>query len=289
MLRATILLADNHSKFLETRARILEQAGYRVLCAGSPAESRACLQKGRVDVAILDLRLQDDEDDDDLSGLWLAREFSPQTPVIIMTHYPSLEKAVAALAAEPGGYPAAVRFIEKSPQDRSGPELMLQAVAEALQIGRKGFGLAVDEVTRGLNHDYEQARQDAKLQTWMAAIISVSGIIVILIGVAVAIWRPDIYPVGATAAAGGLITEAVNYLFLRRLDKAHARVDRFHHELYQIKLLQTLNAAADELVYEENREKHRAEILLQASRAWFSTDNRVHNSLPPTRERDQTQ
>lgn len=271
MKRATILLADNHAAFLETRTRILEAAGYRVLTANSPETARTILEKSRLDTAILDIRLKDDIDEEDVSGLLLAQECARHLPKIMLTSFPSYEKALAALMAEPGSFPPAVRFLEKRSRNGSGEAAMLQAVEDALLIGRKGFGATVDEVTQGLNEDYEQARREARNQGWLAGLISLLGIIVIMAGVGVALLQPQSYPLGVITAAGGLLTEAVNYLFLQRVDKAHGRVDRFHQELHQIRLLRTLNSAADDLIYEENREQMHKEIVLQAGRAWFNS------------------
>lgn len=91
MTQATILLADNHEDFLRVRKTSLEQAGYKVSTASNPIEARQLLSRTHFDLAIIDIRLEDNLDEKDISGLILARDCAPSVPKIMLTDYPSLE------------------------------------------------------------------------------------------------------------------------------------------------------------------------------------------------------
>lgn len=124
-----ILFADNDSDFLNTRAAYLKLAGYDVLMAHTPAEAEFLLQNNHLHLAIIDVRLQDDDDERDTSGLALAEnpEFR-KIPKIILTGYASLEGARRALVPGSDGITPAVNYILKE----KGPEAMVQAVQQAI-------------------------------------------------------------------------------------------------------------------------------------------------------------
>ncbi len=69
----SVLFADNDADFLDTRAEFLEMAGYNVVKALSPADVERCLQDIWSPLVIFDMRLVDDDDENDLSGLHLAK------------------------------------------------------------------------------------------------------------------------------------------------------------------------------------------------------------------------
>jgi len=109
-----ILLADNDVEFLQTRATLLRRAGCTVLEAGSLDEARRVMDERWFHVAILDMRLEDDHDLDDISGIELAREPRYQPiPKIIATAYPNWEAARAALGSRLDGPSPADDFLDK--------------------------------------------------------------------------------------------------------------------------------------------------------------------------------
>jgi predicted nucleotide-binding protein len=125
---ARILFADNDPDFLKTRCEYLEQEGYNVITASTPIEARDLLLQGMVDLAVLDVRLEDDDDEKDTSGLILARELALSVPKIILTGFPSVDAAREALGSKGNGLPLAVDFIAKS----EGPKALEEAVKKAL-------------------------------------------------------------------------------------------------------------------------------------------------------------
>jgi len=89
MAKATILFADNDVDFLKTRSEFLEREGYLVVPATSPTEAWRKLKTGGIDLAIVDVRLVNDDDEKDTSGLTLAKEVAHSVPKIILTGFPS--------------------------------------------------------------------------------------------------------------------------------------------------------------------------------------------------------
>ena len=69
-----ILLVDNDPDFLDTRAEFLQRAGYQVLKAGHLKLARQLMDEAHTHLAILDIRMVDDDDDRDSSGLILAKD-----------------------------------------------------------------------------------------------------------------------------------------------------------------------------------------------------------------------
>lgn len=66
------------------------QDGYTVLESGTAAAAVAAFGRGRVDVVLLDCRLPDA---DGIAVLQQMKTLSPETAVILMTAFPTLENA----------------------------------------------------------------------------------------------------------------------------------------------------------------------------------------------------
>lgn len=97
MGKLTILFADNDPHFLKERQEFLEGEGYKIVPADSPKRAWEIFADRRVDLAILDIRLVDDKDEHDESGLKLAKEVVSQVPVIILTGFPVHKHIVEVL------------------------------------------------------------------------------------------------------------------------------------------------------------------------------------------------
>lgn len=128
MPKATILFADNDPDFLQTRSEFLEQEGYRVIRVAGPTEARRQLEAGGIDLAVLDIRLERDDDEHDTSGLTLAKEVARTVPKIILTGFPGYDYVREALRPQQDGLSVAVDFVAK----KEGPEALLRAIRKAL-------------------------------------------------------------------------------------------------------------------------------------------------------------
>lgn len=129
MRRIRILLADNDPEFLRTREEILEAQGYDVIPASGYEEAERLLQSTPIDLAIVDLRLRDDTDEADLSGLALIKRVAPEVPKILLTAFPSYDIARKALKQIFDEVPFAVDFVAK----QEGVDTLLQRVALVIE------------------------------------------------------------------------------------------------------------------------------------------------------------
>lgn len=133
-MKATILFADNNPDFLATRKEFLERRGYHVIPVLSTEAARSEMAEGNITLAILDIRLVDDEDEKDVSGLALAKAAVYRNiPKIILTGFPTSDAVVGALKVRQDGLPPALDFLEK----KEGHEAMLIAVERALEASRR--------------------------------------------------------------------------------------------------------------------------------------------------------
>ena len=134
IISPTLLLADNAKPFRNTLARFFRRAGYEVVTSGSPEEAKEALKtKDNIDLAILDIRLNDDKDESDLSGLDVAREKSCPVPVIFLTNFPAANLVTQAMGRMRGKEPLAEEFLEK----REPPEMLLAATRRLLAASRE--------------------------------------------------------------------------------------------------------------------------------------------------------
>ncbi|HRQ41062.1 MAG TPA: response regulator [Chloroflexota bacterium] len=138
-----ILLADNDPVSLALHQEFLEQHGYEVVTAVNPLEAWSALVEQQVDLAIIDIRLQDDLDDKDTSGLRLARAFmnGHAAPRIIITSYATVDTVRDALQPNGNGVRPAVSFITK----QEGLNQLLTAVQQAFQVDVRRLLEAVHE------------------------------------------------------------------------------------------------------------------------------------------------
>ena len=94
MNQETILLVDDEEIVLETMGDDLREAGFDVIEAKNGVEGLRHFKEREFDLVISDLMM------DELDGFGVLREIkriSPETPVIIITGYPSSKAAKEAL------------------------------------------------------------------------------------------------------------------------------------------------------------------------------------------------
>jgi len=190
MQKIRILLADNEPEFLKTRQKALEAEGYEVIPATNPEEAKSLLKKN-FNLAIVDLRLTDDKDEADMSGLALIKSATPEVPKLLLTGFPTVEVARRALRASVDGIPAAVDVLSK--QDTI--DSFLLAVAQAL--GR-------------------HASPKYKSRMWFKITLTVLILVVIASTVLVFVLGKGVKEVFITILVG-LILEVIAALFVKSL------------------------------------------------------------------------
>jgi DNA-binding NtrC family response regulator len=111
--RGLILIVDDQRNWRDTLEELLQAEGYQVRTSDNLTEARGFLSATDFDVAVLDIRLLD-EDRYDIQGLQLLSEIKEtglRTRVLVMTGYasPETEARVGEIGAEV--------FIFKSPPE----------------------------------------------------------------------------------------------------------------------------------------------------------------------------
>jgi CheY-like chemotaxis protein len=263
MTKATILFADNDSDFLKTRSEFLEQHGYHIIPAAEPIAAKRVIEQGWVDLAILDLRLINDDDNRDLSGLSVAKESVSSIPKIILTRFPTVEAVREALGPALDGLPPAVEVVAK----QEGPEALLTAVRKALKLESE-FQERIKRLSDQIRVDYEDARQQTKVNFWASLGVSVAGIVILFVGIGLTMG--GIVEVGIVSALAGLVAEGVSVLFFKRADSANTRMDRYHLELLETRYFENLLAACDELQTSDRQECSKKNVIEAATRRWLT-------------------
>ena len=129
-MQKIILFLDNTSTFLETNSRILEAKNFTVIPASTIETARKLIVSRRIHLGIFDIRIEDEDDHKDTSGLELAKEKEFQyLPKIILTAYPSYEYVRDALGTQADSEPAAINFIGKD----EGVQKLLEAIETAFE------------------------------------------------------------------------------------------------------------------------------------------------------------
>ena len=119
-----ILLVENDPSVRTSLREFLKVKGYEVYTASDPLQAKKLLQEKWVHLAILDIRLIDDNDPNDISGLTLASECDPRIVKIILTGYPSFETLKIAKETNLNGAISAFDYAEK----QEGPDKLLERI-----------------------------------------------------------------------------------------------------------------------------------------------------------------
>jgi two-component system, NtrC family, response regulator len=119
----TILIVDDEKNYLLVLKELLGEEGYEVVTAQSALEALDIFQEMELDLVITDMRMPGKSGMELLSAL---KEKDPHLPVIMMTAFATVEKAVEAM--KKGAYD----YIMK-PFDN---EVLIKTVAKALAMGR---------------------------------------------------------------------------------------------------------------------------------------------------------
>jgi 6-phosphofructokinase 1 len=82
-----ILLVDDNTRLVESYSYSLTNAGYEVVGAHFEEQALERLKDNFVHLAIVDVRLRDDSDENDKSGLELCEKLDPVLPRIVLTGY----------------------------------------------------------------------------------------------------------------------------------------------------------------------------------------------------------
>jgi ActR/RegA family two-component response regulator len=125
--RARLLLADNNQRYASSLRGVLQAEGWSTDVAYTTESVLNKVAETSYDLCIIDLRLMDDDDERDTSGLVLARDLAQRDRLlrfIILSGYPSYEAIRSALRPMPTGDVPILDFLSKA----EGPQAILEAV-----------------------------------------------------------------------------------------------------------------------------------------------------------------
>ena len=132
MYKPTILLVDNDADTLGSSRRYLTSNGYNIQTASSAEEALRYCQQEVVHLVLIDVRLEDDKDEKDRSGLRLAAQLDPSISKIIVTgqYYTDPADLVSrVLTPDDQGKVLASDFVKKSKD----PSELLKKIQIAFQ------------------------------------------------------------------------------------------------------------------------------------------------------------
>jgi CheY-like chemotaxis protein len=264
-MKRVVLLADNDINFLDPWVKILWKAGYDVRNASNPYQAQQLMENAGVDLAVLDLRLEDDNDENDISGLKIAgTESFRHIPKVILTAFPtSYENLRKILGPHVDELPGAVAFVSKSEE----PDALLTVIRQTLQAWPH-TRISIIKVADQIRADHEIARRQATLNYWMSSILSVCGFLVIVACVFL-VWF-DQLALGAAGAVVSILLEALGYMFYNQLKQSNERMDVYHQELLQTYWLEYVIAAAAQLPLGE-RIRCTEDALSMAINSWIGS------------------
>ncbi len=119
----TILVVDDDEPMRESCVQVLEEAGFTVLQAASPTDAEPLLLREAIDLVVTDLRMPDGGG---ARVIEVTRDVAPETPIILITAFPTVESAVDAFKHG---------VVDYLPKPFSGEQL-LESVQHALGVSR---------------------------------------------------------------------------------------------------------------------------------------------------------
>lgn len=294
MSRKVILFVDNDVSFLKARKELLEKEGYQVIPATTPTEAREIFEHKPVDLAILDIRLIDDGNKDDISGLELAKEVDRSIPKIILTGFPTWEAVKEALGSNLDGVSLAVDFIAKEEGYKAllrtiewvlhQPQLRnnildtfeihtLMALPERLaDLGPEEASLRLQKsfetTSQQLTQYREQENKRASQYHFWGLSITILAIALVLISV-ILILAGQVSATTASLASSAL-SQTISFLLFRREDSAHKRVSGYFAELNKLNNLGNLVTICNSLESSVEREVCKKKIIDKVVDKWFS-------------------
>ena len=292
-----ILFADNNQSFLNARKEFLETAGYQVITATNPEDARDILRRVPVDLAILNIRLRDDTDTGDRSGLVVAREVAPAVPKIMLTGFPSWQVVREALGPDIDGISSAIDFVSK----QEGPGALLRAVAMTLErpqlkanllhsfevftlmalpgrVSELGseeastrFHATLESTSGQLMAHREEERKRASQYHFWGLLMAILGMVVVLASVVLSL--AGLFEPSSLPLLGSVLAEAVGVFFFIREDAAHKRVRAYFAQLVELNKIGDLLAICDTFQSEPDRVEYKKKVIDKALEGWIGGQN----------------
>ncbi|MBL8189348.1 MAG: response regulator [Acidobacteria bacterium] len=278
MAQYTLLLADNDADYLELFRDYFEKRHFEVRTATNSEDAKAILEQGGIDLAILDVRLENNADKQDISGIRILKE-APEVPKILLTQWLTYETHRKANKASLDGKSRPAACVSK----KEGLPALLSAVRNTLEFESR-YRESSNTLVLKLNEDYEEARRQSRWNYRVGLGVAVLGGAFILAGTYLALI--DKTYVAVLSALAGLLAEAATVLFFKRTDLANERMDRYHQELVETRGLEILLDASGELPVGGMREQCRERVINAATALWLGPKP-MRSAIPAKRSANQ--
>lgn len=287
MNKTKILLVDNRKGQSETVQEFLELRGYEVFVADNAQAAKDLVKKANPALAVLDIRLIDETDDNDFSGLTLAKQLPAQLHKIMLTAYPTYQAVREALGPALNDVPPAVGFVAKQEglakllstiqlvlaqlpptlesnllQEFQAPALWalrerIEALGARTAIGR--LQAAVTKTSEDIAALRKAALQQAEhqqqlsLRARLAGILLLTGTVVLLL-----LGKTE---AGLASTSISLLSEFLRTHFSRLEKQAYKRADWLHEELREAGQDQHLMLLVESLETQSDRDEYRKKVM----------------------------
>ncbi|MBS1786145.1 MAG: response regulator [Acidobacteria bacterium] len=278
MAQYTLLLADNDVDYLESLRDYFDRKHFEVRTATNPDDAKAILEQGGIDLAILDVRLENNSNKQDISGIRILK-VAPEVPKILLTRWLNYETLRKANKESLDGKLRPAACVDKKDEFSA----ILSAVRNTLEFESR-YRESSNTLVLKLNQDYEEARQQSRWNYRIGLGIAVLGAVFIFVGTYLAL--KDKTYVAVLSALAGVLAEAATLLFFKRTDSANERMDRYHQELVETRGLEILLDASEELPVGGMREQCRERVINAATGLWLG-QKPVKPSVPAKRSANQ--
>ncbi len=285
--KQTILIADNDQGYLKTAAQFFEVEGFVVRTAENPTEARRILESEPVDLGILDLRLRDNHDEKDLSGLELATEVRHEIPKIILTLYPRWQDVRGSLGPTDNGGPPAAGYIAKD----EGLEALLRVVRLTLlplqpefrknllqvfdvpatvalrnRLDELDTADAAERMRQAYDDTSAEMRAHRERESVRASRLHMWGLAASVVSIVFVFAAGALFIAGVSAGVlptlvGGAVSKAVGVLFSRREDAAHKRADYYYKQLDELSRANKVLAICESLESAEDRDAYKKKVI----------------------------
>lgn len=290
MSKGRILVVDDEPQDCDAVKEYLVSRGFEVVVADNAAEAKRLMATDGIDVAVIDLRLERPHDEQDFSGITLAKQSEPSVPKIIWTGHPTVNAVREALGpAAFNGLPAAVGFVSKL--DDEGPSALLNAIRLAMtspdgaltrkilgafeaeapvqlhhrvrEIGPEVASTRVQHLLADMQKELERRREQESRE---AARLHTNGVVVSWVGIAAIIvtlallWFGDTR-LGLLSAAVTAVTTVIQRLFSSKEKAAQERVRQSHKKLEDIYRATHLFAICEALESRNARDAYRKKLI----------------------------
>ncbi len=242
-----LLWVEDEDSFRESYRSHLEKAGFTLIEVKTPEEALEKLSDSElyVDMALIDMRLKDNDNKRDFSGLKLASNFDLRhIPKIVLTGHPVRLGDLRELTGfGQDDLPSVIAFVDK----REGPEALIQAIRTGFTqwYRHQQWMWQLSGVKQQIDQDHATARKQVNFYQYAALSSAILGLGLIIFSVSEAL-KGNV-SVSIAGFVSSVALEAPAVLFYSRLDKITELHYAYHRERWQIHWFQVLLSTCERL------------------------------------------